>query len=306
VSAVGVAAAERAAPAVAIWGVCCSVTWAGCQPRAAIWRLPPPPSNHSAGSAAAAAAAQSEQEVKFPRASAALERCLAGAARRAAAVLLMVPESESGSGTGGRLLVLTHDHAAFSTTTRLFVTAAGEPGTETANKNDEAVVAAVGADEDAPCPICLEAPGAGSGADSANDNAAAAALNTDDATAAATDAINADDIAVNLAAFDIAPAPAGVVSSAAANNVNVLRVPCCSRAFCRGCLRDYLLAFPHGRPSCITPRSLLISTRAVPPLKSLASILVIYAYYPCCSSHLALLVGIDALRACNIFMNRER
>ena len=175
--------------------------------------------------------------------------------------------------------MLTHDHAAFSTTTRLFVTAAGEPGTETANKDDEAAVAAAGAEEDAPCPICLEAPGAGSGADGADDNAAAA-INADDVTAAADDAINADDIAVNLAAFDINPAPAGVATPAATNKINILRVPCCSRAFCRGCLRDYLLAFPHGRPSCIARRSLLISTCAVSPLKSLASILLIYPCYP--------------------------
>lgn len=67
------------------------------------------------------------------------------------------------------------------------------------------------ADDSEPCPICLDPPGAGGDED--------------------------DDFSL---ARDVA-----AISS------RVVHAPCCRAAFCRGCLRDYLAAFPRrGCPHC--------------------------------------------------------
>jgi hypothetical protein len=251
-SGVSAAAAERAAPAVAVWSHGCAATWTGCQPRAAVWHLPGDSGDAIGGGGAGGG------EVKQSRASAALERCLAGVTRRATA---MLPLRSGAGGSGGalgygasgaagrRLLVLTHDHTAFNVDAGLFVTAAEEPvvaaaadgGEGSGGGGGKGTEAAAVEEEVEPCPICLEDPG----------------------SAVAVGALTAAVDDVNLSEYDLKnPAPftlGGADGSAPRDDKivvvggggEVLRVPCCSRAFCRGCLRDYLAAFPRGGcPHC--------------------------------------------------------
>eukprot|EP00740_Mantoniella_antarctica_P008027 CAMPEP_0181365248 /NCGR_PEP_ID=MMETSP1106-20121128/9943_1 /TAXON_ID=81844 /ORGANISM="Mantoniella antarctica, Strain SL-175" /LENGTH=485 /DNA_ID=CAMNT_0023480265 /DNA_START=28 /DNA_END=1482 /DNA_ORIENTATION=+ len=142
-SAFGSSAAQRAGPAVAVWSHGCAATWAGCQPGAAVWRLPSDAddairkdgggNSGGLGGRNGGGGDEGEDEQggtggvgKQYRASAALERCLAGATRRAAAVLPL--RSGAGASAGvKRLLVLTHDHALLHVDTKLFMTAAVEP-----------------------------------------------------------------------------------------------------------------------------------------------------------------------------------
>ena len=225
VSAPGAATAERAAPVVAVWGRRCAATWSGCQPRAAAWCLP---GGETAGN-------EEEEGSKQRRTSAALERCMAGVTRRAAALL------PAGS-TRKWLVVMSYDHATFRDDARLFVVAAVEdPCARDADTADSSFRNGMDIPEKAPaemepCPICLDDPGS-TGQD-------------------ATGTVDVD--AVKLSEYDLMnPAPfspgSGTRRDTKKNEagVDVLSVPCCSRAFCRGCLRDYLVAFPRGGcPHC--------------------------------------------------------
>ena len=159
-----------------------------------------------------------------PAASAALDACARGARRR---VANLVPMPNI-----GRVLALTRDVSALHDVPRLFVTRAGDPreggvrrggrgGDDASDESraasadaasaDAASAPPLPADDSEPCPICLDPPGAGGDED--------------------------DDFSL---ARDLA-----AISS------RVVHAPCCRAAFCRGCLRDYLAAFPRrGCPHC--------------------------------------------------------
>ena len=270
-SAFGSSAAQRAGPAVAVWSHGCAATWAGCQPGAAVWRLPSDAddairkdgggNSGGLGGRNGGGGDEGEDEQggtggvgKQYRASAALERCLAGATRRAAAVLPL--RSGAGANAGvKRLLVLTHDHALLHVDTKLFMTAAVEPAPINIAAASEGAVGVAGETvagaetegEVEPCPICLEDPGGGGTNSDADAEAAAAPLTVDDLYLSEFDLQNSAPVTRGDDRHVGAPA----VALAKGRGDDVLRVPCCSRAFCRGCLRDYLRAFPRGAcPHC--------------------------------------------------------
>ena len=214
--------ANTPAPAVATWWWGMAAAWDGCEPRAKTWRF-------------GTATVPNDFEEQ-PAASAALDACARGARRR---VANLVPMPNI-----GRVLALTRDVSALRDVPRLFVTRAGDPreggvrrggggqpragGDDASDDNESRAAESRAAAEDAedassasapplpaddsePCPICLDPPGAGGDED--------------------------DDFSL---ARDVA-----AISS------RVVHAPCCRAAFCRGCLRDYLAAFPHrGCPHC--------------------------------------------------------
>ena len=220
-SAASIAAeADRPAPAVATWSWGMAAAWDGCEPRARTWRF--------------GTAATPDGFEEQPAASAALDACARGARRRVADLVPM-PNL-------GRILALTRDVSVLHDVPRLFVTRAGEPSADPSGprddrdaKSDAAAADDVSADDvsaddvsasappislptddSEPCPICLESPGAG-GDDS------------------------------DLLAYDLATNPFAAEERAS----RVVFAPCCRAAFCRGCLRDYLAAFPlRGCPHC--------------------------------------------------------
>ena len=214
--------ANTPAPAVATWWWGMAAAWDGCEPRAKTWRF--------------GTATTPNDFEEQPAASAALDACARGARRR---VANLVPMPNI-----GRVLALTRDVSALRDVPRLFVTRAGDPreggvrrggggqpragGDDASDDNESRAAESRAAAEDAedassasapplpaddsePCPICLDPPGAGGDED--------------------------DDFSL---ARDVA-----AISS------RVVHAPCCRAAFCRGCLRDYLAAFPHrGCPHC--------------------------------------------------------
>ena len=214
--------ANTPAPAVATWWWGMAAAWDGCEPRAKTWRF-------------GTATVPNDFEEQ-PAASAALDACARGARRR---VANLVPMPNI-----GRVLALTRDVSALRDVPRLFVTRAGDPreggvrrggggqpragGDDASDDNESRAAESRAAAEDAedassasapplpaddsePCPICLDPPGAGGDED--------------------------DDFSL---ARDVA-----AISS------RVVHAPCCRAAFCRGCLRDYLAAFPRrGCPHC--------------------------------------------------------
>ena len=214
--------ANTSAPAVATWWWGMAAAWDGCEPRAKTWRF-------------GTATVPNDFEEQ-PAASAALDACARGARRR---VANLVPMPNI-----GRVLALTRDVSALRDVPRLFVTRAGDPreggvrrggggqpragGDDASDDNESRAAESRAAAEDAsaassasapplpaddsePCPICLDPPGAGGDED--------------------------DDFSL---ARDVA-----AISS------RVVHAPCCRAAFCRGCLRDYLAAFPRrGCPHC--------------------------------------------------------
>ena len=214
--------ANTPAPAVATWWWGMAAAWDGCEPRAKTWRF--------------GTATTPNDFEEQPAASAALDACARGARRR---VANLVPMPNI-----GRVLALTRDVSALRDVPRLFVTRAGDPreggvrrggggqpragGDDASDDNESRAAESRAAAEDAedassasapplpaddsePCPICLDPPGAGGDED--------------------------DDFSL---ARDVA-----AISS------RVVHAPCCRAAFCRGCLRDYLAAFPRrGCPHC--------------------------------------------------------
>ena len=215
--------ANTPAPAVATWWWGMAAAWDGCEPRAKTWRF--------------GTATTPNDFEEQPAASAALDACARGARRR---VANLVPMPNI-----GRVLALTRDVSALHDVPRLFVTRAGDPreggakalggggqpragGDDASDDNESRAAESRAAAEDAedassasapplpaddsePCPICLDPPGAGGDED--------------------------DDFSL---ARDVA-----AISS------RVVHAPCCRAAFCRGCLRDYLAAFPRrGCPHC--------------------------------------------------------
>ena len=214
--------ANTSAPAVATWWWGMAAAWDGCEPRAKTWRF--------------GTATTPNDFEEQPAASAALDACARGARRR---VANLVPMPNI-----GRVLALTRDVSALRDVPRLFVTRAGDPreggvrrggggqpragGDDASDDNESRAAESRAAAEDAedassasapplpaddsePCPICLDPPGAGGDED--------------------------DDFSL---ARDVA-----AISS------RVVHAPCCRAAFCRGCLRDYLAAFPRrGCPHC--------------------------------------------------------
>ena len=214
--------ANKPAPAVATWWWGMAAAWDGCEPRAKTWRF--------------GTATTPNDFEEQPAASAALDACARGARRR---VANLVPMPNI-----GRVLALTRDVSALRDVPRLFVTRAGDPreggvrrggggqpragGDDASDDNESRAAESRAAAEDAedassasapplpaddsePCPICLDPPGAGGDED--------------------------DDFSL---ARDVA-----AISS------RVVHAPCCRAAFCRGCLRDYLAAFPRrGCPHC--------------------------------------------------------
>ena len=214
--------ANKPAPAVATWWWGMAAAWDGCEPRAKTWRF-------------GTATTPNDCEEQ-PAASAALDACARGARRR---IANLVPMPNI-----GRVLALTRDVSALHDVPRLFVTRAGDPreggvrrggggqpragGDDASDDNESRAAESRAAAEDAedassasapplpaddsePCPICLDPPGAGGDED--------------------------DDFSL---ARDVA-----AISS------RVVHAPCCRAAFCRGCLRDYLAAFPRrGCPHC--------------------------------------------------------
>ena len=214
--------ANTSAPAVATWWWGMAAAWDGCEPRAKTWRF--------------GTATTPNDFEEQPAASAALDACARGARRR---VANLVPMPNI-----GRVLALTRDVSALRDVPRLFVTRAGDPreggvrrggggqpragGDDASDDNESRAAESRAAAEDAedassasapplpaddsePCPICLDPPGAGGDED--------------------------DDFSL---ARDLA-----AISS------RVVHAPCCRAAFCRGCLRDYLAAFPRrGCPHC--------------------------------------------------------
>ena len=214
--------ANTSAPAVATWWWGMAAAWDGCEPRAKTWRF--------------GTATTPNDFEEQPAASAALDACARGARRR---IANLVPMPNI-----GRVLALTRDVSALHDVPRLFVTRAGDPreggvrrggggqpragGDDASDDNESRAAESRAAAEDAedasstsapplpaddsePCPICLDPPGAGGDED--------------------------DDFSL---ARDVA-----AISS------RVVHAPCCRAAFCRGCLRDYLAAFPRrGCPHC--------------------------------------------------------
>ena len=214
--------ANKPAPAVATWWWGMAAAWDGCEPRAKTWRF--------------GTATTPNDFEEQPAASAALDACARGARRR---IANLVPMPNI-----GRVLALTRDVSALHDVPRLFVTRAGDPreggvrrggggqpragGDDASDDNESRAAESRAAAEDAedassasapplpaddsePCPICLDPPGAGGDED--------------------------DDFSL---ARDVA-----AISS------RVVHAPCCRAAFCRGCLRDYLAAFPRrGCPHC--------------------------------------------------------
>lgn len=214
--------ANTSAPAVATWWWGMAAAWDGCEPRAKTWRF--------------GTATTPNDFEEQPAASAALDACARGARRRVANLAPMP--------NVGRVLALTRDVSALRDVPRLFVTRAGDPreggvrrggggrpraggddasddnesraaesraAAEDASSASSATAPPLPADDSEPCPICLDPPGAGGDED--------------------------DDFSL---ARDVA-----AISS------RVVHAPCCRAAFCRGCLRDYLAAFPRrGCPHC--------------------------------------------------------
>lgn len=211
-------------PCVTGWESWLAAVWKGSSPCAGVWRF---------GTQGSAADCYEKQQ----SASAALERCVAGAR-----CVSLVPGP-----CQGRLFALVHDTKSLpisssGATTKLFVTLAGEAtgvsedvervsvertstGDDESNGKtketvfpsfpDEKTNQSQSEDEDDSCPICLEVPGAG-GVDS------------------------------KLYTYDLKTNP----FANSERKKNVVRAKCCGAPFCVSCLREYLQNFraSSGKP----------------------------------------------------------